>query len=40
MIITDRGRIAPMRKTARAIRAYNPIQSNILIHLKINLSQD
>ena len=27
MIITDRGRIAPMRKTARAIRAYNPIQS-------------
>ncbi|WP_296118958.1 DUF3800 domain-containing protein [uncultured Eubacterium sp.] len=27
LIITDRGRIAPMRKTARAIRAYNPIQS-------------
>ena len=27
MIITDEGRIAPMRKTARAIRAYNPIQS-------------
>ncbi|WP_405320355.1 DUF3800 domain-containing protein [Frisingicoccus sp.] len=27
IIITDRGRIAPMRKTARAIRAYNPIQS-------------
>lgn len=27
VIITDRGRIAPMRKTARAIRAYNPIQS-------------
>jgi len=26
-IITDRGRIAPMRKTARAIRAYNPIHS-------------
>ena len=27
IIITDKGRIAPMRKTARAIRAYNPIQS-------------
>lgn len=27
IIITDRGRISPMRKTARAIRAYNPIQS-------------
>lgn len=27
IIITDRGRIAPMRKTARAIRAYNPIHS-------------
>ena len=27
IIITDQGRIAPMRKTARAIRAYNPIQS-------------
>lgn len=27
VIITDKGRIAPMRKTARAIRAYNPIQS-------------
>jgi len=27
MIITDEGRIAPMRKTARAIRAFNPIQS-------------
>lgn len=27
LIITDSGRIAPMRKTARAIRAYNPIQS-------------
>ena len=26
-IITDQGRIAPMRKTARAIRAYNPIHS-------------
>lgn len=27
LIITDQGRIAPMRSTARAIRAYNPIQS-------------
>ena len=27
MIITDQGRLAPMRSTARAIRAYNPIQS-------------
>lgn len=27
IIITDEGRIAPMRKTARAIRAYNPIHS-------------
>lgn len=27
LIITDKGRISPMRKTARAIRAYNPIQS-------------
>lgn len=27
LIITDKGRIAPMRKTARAIRAFNPIQS-------------
>lgn len=27
VIITDEGRISPMRKTARAIRAYNPIQS-------------
>lgn len=27
IIITDKGRISPMRKTARAIRAYNPIQS-------------
>lgn len=26
-IITDQGRISPMRKTARAIRAYNPIHS-------------
>lgn len=27
LLITDKGRIAPMRKTARTIRAYNPIQS-------------
>ena len=27
ILITDKGRISPMRKTARAIRAYNPIQS-------------
>lgn len=27
IIVTDEGRIAPMRKTARAIRSYNPIQS-------------
>ena len=27
IIISDQGRISPMRKTARAIRAYNPIQS-------------
>ena len=27
VIISDKGRISPMRKTARAIRAYNPIQS-------------
>ena len=27
IIISDKGRISPMRKTARAIRAYNPIQS-------------
>lgn len=27
LIITDKGRISPMRKTARAIRAYNPIPS-------------
>ncbi|OUN89617.1 DUF3800 domain-containing protein [Blautia sp. An46] len=27
LIITDAGRIAPMRKTARAMRVYNPIQS-------------
>ena len=26
-VITDEGRIAPMRRTARAIRAFNPIQS-------------
>ncbi len=27
LIITDKGRLAPMRKTARAIRTFNPIQS-------------
>ena len=27
IMVTDEGRIAPMRKTARAIRSYNPIQS-------------
>lgn len=27
LIITDKGRIGPMRKTARAIRVYNPIPS-------------
>lgn len=28
VIITDEGRLPPMRKTARAIRAYNPVQSH------------
>lgn len=28
IIITDDGRLAPMRKTARAIRSFNPIQSH------------
>lgn len=28
LIITDEGRLAPMRRTAREIRAYNPIQSH------------
>lgn len=28
LIITDEGRLAPMRKTARAIRAFNPVQSH------------
>ena len=28
LIITDEGRLPPMRKTARAIRAYNPVQSH------------
>ena len=32
MIITDEGRLSPMRKTARAIRAYNPIQSYFAIN--------
>lgn len=27
MLVSDEGRIAPMRKTARAIRAFNPIKS-------------
>lgn len=27
LVITDKGRISPMRKTARAIRSFNPIQS-------------
>jgi hypothetical protein len=27
LIITDKGRLSPMRKTARSIRAYNPIKS-------------
>lgn len=28
IIISDEGRIAPMRRTARKIRAYNPVQSH------------
>ncbi len=28
IIITDEGRLPPMRKTARAIRAYNPVRSH------------
>lgn len=28
LIISDKGRLAPMRKTAREIRAYNPVQSH------------
>ncbi len=28
IIISDKGRIAPMRKTARKIRAFNPVQSH------------
>ena len=28
LIITDEGRLPPMRKTARAIRTYNPVQSH------------
>lgn len=34
LIITDKGRISPMRKTARAIRAYNPIQSKYSFEYK------
>ena len=30
LIITDKGRLAPMRTTARAIRAYNPIPSKFI----------
>jgi len=32
LIITDKGRIGPMRKTARAIRVYNPIPSRFSGH--------
>lgn len=34
LIITDQGRVAPMRSTARAIRAYNPIQSKYSLDYK------
>lgn len=34
VIITDQGRIKPMRKTARAIRAFNPIQSKYSLYFK------
>lgn len=34
IIITDKGRIGPMRKTARAIRTYNPIQSKYFFSFK------
>lgn len=34
LIITDKGRIAPMRKTARAIRTFNPIQSKYSLSYK------
>lgn len=34
IIITDKGRISPMRKTARRIRAYNPIHSKFSTQIK------
>lgn len=34
IIITDKGRISPMRKTARGIRAYNPIHSKFSTEIK------
>ena len=34
IIITDKGRILPMRKTAREIRAYNPIHSKFFPQIK------
>lgn len=34
IIITDKGRISPMRKTARGIRAYNPIHSKFSTQIK------
>ena len=34
IIITDKGRISPMRKTARSIRAYNPIHSKFSLQIK------
>ena len=34
IIITDKGRISPMRKTARGIRAYNPIHSKFSYQIK------
>lgn len=44
IIITDQGRIAPMRSTARAIRAYNPIQSKFTYKMVnqpvVNLIED
>lgn len=44
IIITDKGRISPMRKTARSIRAYNPIYSKFSMQIKnqpiLNLIED
>lgn len=34
LIITDKGRLSPMRKTARRIRAYNPIHSKYSQQIK------